>query len=255
MTDQFSRFPQLPAEVRLEIWRLALADWNVTGCAADGVKALRRVGRFNSSIGQSCYEAWVMMKKTHTHIPRIGWINFSRHIFLLNGAEKNEAMMRIFDHYYDVLSRMQHLALSPRSFFALNNTLRDVVRAKCSSLRNLIIFAPWMHTAQLAKIDFCPYFRGWAHLDSSTVPVQNMILSFAKAQENADYNRLYQMELEIVSGHELAVTIPAHDSRLDGGSLCTLLFSTRRNDETIAQEAEDIMLFSLQSNYAKRAVT
>ncbi|PFH58185.1 hypothetical protein XA68_14042 [Ophiocordyceps unilateralis] len=147
MDGRFTLFPKLPPELRREIWRFALdKNLTVTGFRRgkdDEEKPIYAVGQLPSDVGQSCYEARVVMRASHVLVEGLGWIHFARHIFLYHGLLEDERLIDDVDECYHLFSRIQHLILdiNPHRCDQLFNFI-DTLRGSGVQLRSLIFVSP-----------------------------------------------------------------------------------------------------------------
>ncbi|KAI0845675.1 hypothetical protein F5Y00DRAFT_163898 [Daldinia vernicosa] len=120
----FHLFPYLPAELRHEIWRMAMADWYiVTFSKHSNNDRLRSLGWDPSTIGQVCQETKFLMQKTFLNVrwpPRslgkqhqnIGcWINFGTAIVHFGPADVALDRIRYTGGEF-ALSRLAYAAIT-----------------------------------------------------------------------------------------------------------------------------------------------
>ncbi|KAF4585979.1 hypothetical protein GQ602_005284 [Ophiocordyceps camponoti-floridani] len=192
MNDGFVSFPRLPSEIRRLIWSMAFDEWSMSCCEEDGLvtPALLFIARRNVSIARSCKEAFSVQRSTCSLV-RPGWINFSHYALLLNSMIPNIEFVYAFGGCYDVLSNLQHLVFSPRSFQVLDTTVRNI-KVQCSSLRHLVLVGPWFSPVQMHSVAFHTSFLLWRELRPLDVPIQSLLDTL---NEDADVTENYVAEL------------------------------------------------------------
>lgn len=135
MDQSFTLFPELPPELRQEIWRISLTqEWEYSSFKRVG-RQVKLVGRINQSVPKACREARDIMKSALTEVEAKwstkyhhgglfhGWINFDRHLFFLRDTEANFHLMKdILEK--GMLERIQHIVINPHGYWHLFMTVR-----------------------------------------------------------------------------------------------------------------------------------
>lgn len=204
MNNQFPPFPRFPPEIRQNIWRVALAQcWSFTRLKRHD-RRVKLVGKVNQAVAEACREARAVMRITHTKIDDLGWIDFARHLFFFRDAKFDRSLMQRVADRYDLLAHIQHIVLNPRDWPQLWHTF-DIIKSCCSSLRSLVIVAPWFKpppaTATYEELDVAPY-EDWSQVICHT-PTEIDVVPLLEAIErggaaNAAWKAQYLAKLDQV---------------------------------------------------------
>ncbi|OTA53815.1 hypothetical protein K449DRAFT_401377 [Hypoxylon sp. EC38] len=149
MNQSFKLFPQLPPEIRQQIWRITLTqDWEYTTFKRDG-RRIKIVGKINLAVRQACREARSMMKLVltkeelspptgyqHDHI-FLGWFNYDRHLFFFGDIGTDRGLMMDLLKK-GILNRVQHIAINPFYTWSLMETIQ-AIKPYCTSVRTLVV--------------------------------------------------------------------------------------------------------------------
>ncbi|KFG81938.1 hypothetical protein MANI_006108 [Metarhizium anisopliae] len=147
----FSPFSRLPAEIRHEIWHLALSDsWS--GNIYDGRRERRRLtGVFHRNVSLSCREAQHIFKSRSVFMANLHtWIDVGCHVFYLRAPL-----------YPRELEHAHHVVLNPVGWQMLL-LMVEMVSECCRHLRTLVVVAPWADPRDLPA-DQAP--ESWAPLE------------------------------------------------------------------------------------------
>jgi hypothetical protein len=154
-TSSFKNFPELPAELRFQIWEAALsaptvwATVPVTGGSNpnDATYTMTFVGPAPYMAGLACKEAWGLMKRLYggpvrgpagaPHITRPSWVDLDGTVVHLGDAA-DVMVLRAFDA--ETLSRVKHVALTwcSSQYYLIGSACFRLAEA-CPHLRTLII--------------------------------------------------------------------------------------------------------------------
>lgn len=142
---QFHPFLRLPSELRLQIWHYALEnDWTWTRID------LRGCSRLKTGIRQSCAEARAEMRKTHTLVRGLGWVDFSRHVVILWGIGDEGFLFDTMKDPFSLLRRAQNLVARPRSWYQLELLFCRLGQC-CPLLRKLVISSQRFNSKKMAE--------------------------------------------------------------------------------------------------------
>lgn len=181
MADSTTNFYGLPAEVRCQIWELALiADWSVTGfqVVKNGIRIAGKT--YHRRVGKICRDAQQLMRYRLTEIEGLGWFQLSQHLFFFRDIQANGKLMSYVADHYDLLPKIQHLCINPRSERYFFKTL-DFIATRCDSLCTVVIVAPWIIppgiNSQDPAADWTIYnpewtqkwFRSWPRVSSQSL--------------------------------------------------------------------------------------
>ncbi|EFY85127.1 hypothetical protein J3459_015890 [Metarhizium acridum] len=150
---RFPAFSQLPAEIRHEIWHLALsASWSWSGNVYDGRRERRALtGVFRRQVSLSCREAQHIFKSRSVFMASFHtWIDVSCHVFYLRAPL-----------YPRELERARHVVLNPVGWQMLL-LMVEMVSECCRELSTLVVVAPWADPRDLPA-DQTP--ETWAPLE------------------------------------------------------------------------------------------
>ncbi|KAJ5279698.1 hypothetical protein N7478_005070 [Penicillium angulare] len=144
MAESITDFYGLPAEVRCQIWELALtADWSVSGFQLVK-KGIRIAGEtYHRRVGKICRDAQQLMRYRLMEIEGLGWFQLSQHLFFFRDIEANGKLISYVADHYDLLPQIQHICINPRGERYFFKTL-VFVATRCDSLRTIVIVAPWV---------------------------------------------------------------------------------------------------------------
>jgi hypothetical protein len=175
MSEELTRFPDFPAEVRQHIWRIALTDtWSYTSFKRDS-RRVKGVGQISSmAAGQGCREARGVMKLTHTRVEAtwstcyhrgpmfLTYINFDWHLFIARDLESDLGLLRsIFQH--KILTHAQHILLYARDHRAQVQAMRAISQY-CPQMSNLVVISPWLDRTLIDIPDDIMPFENWSPL-------------------------------------------------------------------------------------------
>ncbi|KAH8680635.1 hypothetical protein BX600DRAFT_428619 [Xylariales sp. PMI_506] len=152
----FTCFALLPSEIRLKIWVEALLVESVWAAVpenddTDTAVANRRAFRMSflgsspSSVGFSCSEAWLLMRKLCQPLRGLGsagssrgisWVNLAHTVVTLGPASESRAILDCFDA--EETSKFQHVSLLLQSWVDMCRNCRRL-SVLCPSLRTIII--------------------------------------------------------------------------------------------------------------------
>ncbi|KAF4627029.1 hypothetical protein G7Y89_g11128 [Cudoniella acicularis] len=144
--ESFSLFPVLPAEIRFQIWEIALSTFIVVHLGPRPPKTgpeRRIMSTDHSFIGQSCKEARKLMRITHCRVPipptvdtapyGAAWVNFSQTTFLLGFAPPRTLdCLRIY---------VESVLLRWASYGLLIHSCKTLL-ASYPALREIIVLVP-----------------------------------------------------------------------------------------------------------------
>lgn len=171
MGHTFPLFPQLPPEIRQEIWHIALwHSWSFTKLKRIN-RRLKLASKVSRETSQSCREARTVMQLTHVNIMALGgWIHLERRLFFVRDLKYDRRLLEKADYYCEILACVQHLVINPRDWAYLWDTV-DIIKSRCTSLRSLIIVAPWFDPADMpashSPSSWAPY-EDWGQLFRDT---------------------------------------------------------------------------------------
>ncbi|KAK5988252.1 Cytochrome P450 monooxygenase -like protein [Cladobotryum mycophilum] len=137
------------ARVTIEIWRLALLDqdWPFTQFRRP-IDRIKLDGEFQGEvISRVCFESQgvVRTSRSHIYLTGFGRINFSCHLFFFRDISFKRGLMKAVANYFNIMTLIQHIVLDPRDWIEFAYTL-EFVRTSCTSLRTLVLVAPWFDT-------------------------------------------------------------------------------------------------------------
>lgn len=147
----FLGFPNLPAEIRHEIWHLALSEsWS--GTVYDDRRERREpTGMFRRQVSVSCREAQQIFRSRSVYMANFHmWMDVSCHIFYLRAPLCPRE-----------LGPAHHVVLNPVGWQMLF-LMVEMVGEQCRNLRTIVIVAPWAEPDDLPA-DHTP--QSWAPLE------------------------------------------------------------------------------------------
>ncbi|KAI1412813.1 hypothetical protein F5Y13DRAFT_43006 [Hypoxylon sp. FL1857] len=187
MDRSFTLFPQLPPEIRQQIWGIALTQsWEYTTFRRDG-RRVKSVGNINLAVRQACSEARSVMKSTFTKQEATwstryhhgdmfqGWFNFDRHLFFFRDLDADYGLMKeLFNK--GLLTQMQHVVINPRDRGCMMDTIR-AIKEHCTSLRTMVVVGAWID-------------RNFLDIPPSTNPYEDWSALFRESPRELDISQL-----------------------------------------------------------------
>lgn len=161
MAQTFTLFPNLPPELRRQIWLIAASqDWGYT--TFQYVRSdvdfedwdIKTIGKLNLSVRRSCYEARSVTEHLYTHIQQpLRWKS-TLCFWKLSGLFNVRCHLFFFHHWtdyhtilhnlvkYRTFNTMQHVVIKPSTYSHITNYIRRVL-FRCKDLRTLVVVFPW----------------------------------------------------------------------------------------------------------------